>query len=452
MKIVGLGGGSLYFRRVLPDLILSEELSAAAIVLYDIDLKKVEMMADMGRGLAQKAGVNLNIRATDNLADAVDGADFAISSIGGSGAEITQNVYGSYFHNMDIKIPEKYGIYQVIGDTCGPAGMMMGLRSIPAYMQVCREMEKRCPDVIFFNHSNPMAILCRAMHKYTDLNVYGICHGVQHGITCISEILDIPSHEIDCAWVGTNHYYWFTKIYHQGKNVYPELKEQMGKNEFPEGRELSTRLSTIYNYQIVYPEDDHIIEFYPFLTQIENNEELPYQLQKSRENHGYSSHISKLDFKSPDLEVKKEFYINYQSLLDKTELPSRRDNSITGEGVGKIISAIATGKREICIINKENKGIIPNLPETAEVEVEGVTDSTGVRAVEMDKAPLYLKGILEKRFVWHELVADAGVKGDRNLALQALLIDEMAIQPEKADKMLDELLDASRDLLPQFDI
>jgi alpha-galactosidase/6-phospho-beta-glucosidase family protein len=63
---------------------------------------------------------------------------------------------------------------------------------------------------------------------------------------------------------------------------------------------------------------------------------------------------------------------------------------------------------------------------------------------------MVLKGLLEKRFVWHELVADAAVKGDRNLALQALLIDEMAILPEKAEAMLDELLLASRDLLPQF--
>jgi alpha-galactosidase/6-phospho-beta-glucosidase family protein len=68
----------------------------------------------------------------------------------------------------------------------------------------------------------------------------------------------------------------------------------------------------------------------------------------------------------------------------------------------------------------------------------------------MDKAPLHLKGILEKRFVWHELVAEAAIKGDRNLALQALLIDEMAIMPDKAHDMLEELLIASKDMLPQF--
>ena len=154
-KIVCLGGGSLYFRRALPDLMLSEDLAGSEIVLYDIDAEKVERMAAMGRRLAERAGTGFTVRASTDKADAVDGADFALSSIGGCGAEVTPNVYSSNYHNADIRIPAKYGICQVIGDTCGPAGMMMALRSIPAYIDLCREMEKRCPGVVLLNHSNP---------------------------------------------------------------------------------------------------------------------------------------------------------------------------------------------------------------------------------------------------------------------------------------------------------
>ena len=127
-----------------------------------------------------------------------------------------------------------------------------------------------------------------------------------------------------------------------------------------------------------------------------------------------------------------------------------QDNSITGEGISSLIAAIAKGRRQVHIVNVANQGAIGNLPATAEVELEGVTDASGVRPIQTGQAPMVLKGLLEKRFVWQELVADAAVKGDRNLALQALLVDEMAILPEKAEAMLDELLLASRDLLPQF--
>jgi alpha-galactosidase/6-phospho-beta-glucosidase family protein len=119
--------------------------------------------------------------------------------------------------------------------------------------------------------------------------------------------------------------------------------------------------------------------------------------------------------------------------------------------LGSLIEDIAHGKRRVHIVNIPNNGAIPNLPDHAIMEIDGVTDSCGVRGIHMGEAPLWLKGFLEKRIAWQELVADAGVKGDRNLALQALLLDEMAIVPEKAEKMLDELLAASKDLLPQFE-
>ena len=224
---------------------------------------------------------------------------------------------------------------------------------------------------------------------------------------------------------------------------------RVAKRQAPKGRVLSARLSQIYGYHIVYPSDDHIIEFYPFLTQVQGGpKNLPYGMYESLLGHGYET--GKPNAAPAEPEIRADFFKEYQELLDEIQLPDVQDNSITGEGIASLISAIANGRREIYIVNVANQGAITNLPATAEVELEGVTDSGGVRAIQMGEVPPVLKGILEKRFVWHELVADAAVKGDRNLALQALLIDEMAILPDKAEAMLDELLLASKELLPQF--
>ena len=451
VKIVCLGGGSLYFRRALPDLLLSEDLAGSEIVLYDIDAEKVERMATMGQRLAIGAGTGFAVRASTDKDDAVDGADFALSSIGGCGAEVTPNVYHSNYHNADIRIPGQYGISQVIGDTCGPAGMMMALRSIPAYIELCRVMEQRCPKVVLLNHSNPMAVVCRALHKYTDLTVIGICHGVQAGIAYAAEILELPAAELNCVWVGTNHYFWFTEVKHKNEDIYPELMRRVAERQAPKGRRLSAALSQIYGHHIVYPSDDHIVEFYPFLTQVaEGMGHLPYDMTESLKQHGYDPDAPAPSSGPAGPEVRAAFFAGYQDLLDQTELPAELDNSITGEGIAALIGAIAHGRRQVHIVNVANQGAIANLPATAEVELEGVTDASGVRPIQVGEAPLVLKGLLEKRFAWHELVADAAVTGDRNLALQALLLDEMAILPEKAEAMLDELLLASRDRLPQF--
>ena len=450
-KIVCLGGGSIYFHWGMIDLVVHPELAGSELVLYDLDAEKIRIVAGLARRLVREAGTRMKVRTTTDLADAVDGADFAISSIGGSGAEVTPNVYASRFHDADMRIPAKYGIHQVIGDTAGPAGMMMGLRSIPAYLRICREMERRCPDAILFNHSNPMAVLMRAMHKYTSINAIGICHGVQGGIHHTAELLGLPAEELECTWIGTNHFYWFTRVLHNGKDIYDTLREKVRRDP-PAKSRFSYTLSEIFDHVIVYASDDHVIEFFPFLTQLPGGQkDMPYGLATSAREHSYDETKPPTQKAAPA--ERAAFFREYRKMVDRVKMPptSKRGKSgIGGEEVGGMMSAIATGGRRLCIVNIANRGSIPNLPPDAEVEVEAVTDRRGVRGLDMSECPRALKAILEKRFVWQDLVADAATTGDRKLALQAFLLDEMSIWPEKAEAMLDELLLASRELLPQF--
>ncbi|MBN1673495.1 MAG: hypothetical protein JXR37_20790 [Kiritimatiellae bacterium] len=446
-KIVCLGGAGGYFKGLLPRLMVCEGLAGSEVVLYDLDRDRAELMAGMGTRLAGGAGTGCRVRACGELGEAVDGADFAISAIGGSGAGL--GVYGSRHHNADIAIPAKYGIYQIIGDTGGPAGMMMGLRSVPVYLNFCRELEKRAPNAILLNHSNPMAVLCRAMHKYSTVTTYGICHGVQGGIRRAAEVLGLPPRELECVWIGTNHYYWIIRLLHKGTDVYPELLRRTAEEKPPEGQALTAKLSTVYGYRVLYADDSHAVEFYPFLAQVNGPDDLPYDLKKKVKGHGFTMP----EEQAPEPETpaaRAEGLRQLEQNLAEVKLPGKPQAGALGEEVEGIMSAIALGRRELCIVNMANGGTIPNLPATAEVEVEGVTDSLGVRPIQVGEAPPILKAILEKRFVWHELVADAAVKGDRKLALQALMLDEMAILPEKTEAMLDELLLASKDLLPQF--
>ena len=449
-KIVCLGAGSLYFKRAIADLLVSDGLSGSELVLFDIDQEKSTIMAAMGERLAREAGTGCSVRSAATLADAVDGADYALSSIGGSGASITPRVYMSYYHNADIRISARYGIQQLIADTCGPGAMMMAFRSVPAYIAMCREMEKRCPDAILFNHSNPMAVLCRAMHKHTDIQVVGVCHGVQGGIMEVAKVLELQPRDLDCLWIGTNHYYWLTRVAHLGRDLYPELRRRLAASDVPERARMSAKLSDIYGFRILYAPDDHVIEFYPFLAQVKGGVDgLPENLAREARER-FPTEDPTPPGTAPSAETRDAFFAEYRKIVEQTSLPEQQSDTLTGEGIASVIGAIAAGRRQVCIANIANQGCIPNLPSTAEVEVEALTDSCGLRGLQMGEAPLHLKGILEKRFVWHELVADAAVKGDRNLALQALMVDEMAILPDKAEAMLDELLEASRDLLPQF--
>lgn len=451
-KIACLGAGSYYFPRALGDIATTEGLRGSEVTLYDIDTEKARIMARLGRRFARESGIRLKVRACEELADAVDGADFAISSIGGSGPSLG-GVYGTEVHRADMSIPARHGIYQIVGDTGGPAGMMMGLRSIPVYLSICAEMERRCPDVVVLNHSNPMAVLCRAMIKYSGIqNVIGICHGVQGGIMQLAELLAVEPEELETVWIGTNHYYWFTRIHVNGRDAYAEAMAKAKARRHPHGEIMSAALSDAYGYRLVYQEDGHTLEFYPYLAQAGDPMDIPYGYAEkvgARYQELHPKPTRKLSREEQGAQRRRGLR-EFAARLKTYSLPEPEVSVIRGEGIASLIEAIAAGERQVRIVNIPNRGAVPNLPSHAVLEVEGVTDSCGVRGIHAGEAPLSLMGMLQKRIAWQELVVDAGAKGDRNLALQALLLDEMAVTPEASEAMLDELLAASKDLLPQF--
>jgi alpha-galactosidase len=430
-KIVLLGGGSAFFRTVIGEFAITEELSGSDVVFYDVEEPQMEIIAKYGRRAAQQTGVNLKISWTTDLAEAVDGADFAVSSIGVSGPD-------RKYHELDITIPAKYGIYQTTGDTTGPGGLFAGFRSLPIFLGICREMEKRCPEVIFLNHSNPMVMICRAMIKHTGIKkVIGLCHGAQGTISYLAQVLEVPVEELDVITVGLNHLLWVTRLRHNGKDLYPLLKEKLDATETPNGKIFCKKLFDIYGYYPVNA-DRHIIEFYPFLLQARDPENLPYGL-RLRTKMIEESRRSRDD--------------TYEKMLRQAngEEPIQIPKRLSPEAIGKLIATISLNRRETHIVNIPNNGSVPNLPDYAIVEVQGVTDSQGFRGLYMGEIPLPVVGILQARVLQQELAVDAGVYGDRNLALQALIADEFTTSIEDAEAMLDELLTVHAGMLPQFE-
>jgi alpha-galactosidase/6-phospho-beta-glucosidase family protein len=277
---------------------------------------------------------------------------------------------------------------------------------------------------------------------------------VQEGIQLVSGLLGIPAQELDCVWIGTNHYHWFTRVCHRGKDMMPEVWRRAAEEPAPP-HEFSNRLSRIYQVRICYPSDDHIVEFYPFLAQVRDFAELPESL---RDDHFmqdlmpyYTGKKSMAEYAAECARVPRERVLaEYGEKLKKAQLPKGPDDPLADEGLARIIASIAHGRRTVCILNVPNGSSVPNLPKDALLETECVTDSCGYRTLSMGDAPRILKGMLEKWFAWQECVAAAAVKGDRRMALQAMMLDETAILPDKSEAMLNELLENSRGMLPQF--
>lgn len=457
MKIVCLGGGGLYFVRPVADFALCEELHGSTIVLYDIDRDRAELMAKMGRRFSRTAGARLRFRVAETLHEAVDSCDFVLTSIGGAGASGAAGYYDSPVHLGDKLICARHGVQQVVGDTAGPAAMMAAFRSIPIHLEICRAVSKYAPNAVLLNHANPMAVLCRAMIKYSDVqSVIGICHGVQNGVRHVAHILDVPPEALEVVWIGTNHYHWMMRLRYQGKDIMPRFRKRVREVKCEPQQQMCAELSDIYGHWIVYPEDDHTIEFYPYLSGLDGPDRLPFALS----DNVFSKRVQGLwdgsetleELRQRDREIDRPQMLKaYAKQLSEYPLPTEPENPILGEGTASLITDIAAGRRVVHICNVPNQGAVANLPAEALLEVEAVTDSAGVRPIWAGEAPLALEALLRKRIAWQEIVVDAGVTGNRKLALQAMQIDEGAIPPKAADKLLSELFANNKGRLPTFE-
>ena len=184
IKITFMGAGSTVFaRNVLGDCMCTPALRESEIALYDIDEKRLEdsriILSAINHNVNEDRAVIKTYLGAENRKDALRDADFVVNAIQVGGYEPCTVT--------DFEIPKKYGIKQTIADTLGIGGIMRALRTIPVLEELARDMEEVCPNTLFLNYSNPMAMLTGYMQRFTKIRTVGLCHSVQ---VCSQKLLE----------------------------------------------------------------------------------------------------------------------------------------------------------------------------------------------------------------------------------------------------------------------
>ena len=170
-KIAIIGAGGVVFPlRLVGDLLSFPELRGCTLALMDIDLERAERTADAARELVAYCGFPTRVEATTDRRRALDGADYVI---------VTFQVGGLEAFRLDVEIPRRYGVDQLVGDTLGPGGVFRFLRSAPAYRAIAEDMRRLCPDALLINYANPMAMNCWYLSRL-GIETVGLCHSVQN--------------------------------------------------------------------------------------------------------------------------------------------------------------------------------------------------------------------------------------------------------------------------------
>ena len=197
-KFAFIGGGSFGFTRTLvKDLLTFPAFADAEIALMDIDEERLSYIRQACEKIVRAGNYPARITATTNRAEALKDADGVLCTILSGDVDVWQH---------DILIPKKYGVDINVGDTRGPAGIFRFLRTIPVMLDICADIEKYCPDAIFLNYTNPMAMLCRAMQeKYPNLKITGLCHSVQGTASMLAKWVGADPKDVTYTCAGVNH-------------------------------------------------------------------------------------------------------------------------------------------------------------------------------------------------------------------------------------------------------
>jgi alpha-galactosidase/6-phospho-beta-glucosidase family protein len=227
-KIAVVGGGSYQWgTKIIQDVALNEDLRGSVLTLHDIDPEALDDLYRWGVKMVGLAGSDLALEKTDDLDEALSGADFVVLCISTGGLDAMA---------PDVEIPARYGVIQTVGDTVGPGGLFRGLRNIPVVVDIARAMEERCPDAVMLNLTNPMTTLTRAMSKTTQVRCIGLCHELFSTLAMLSWMFDVPEEALDVKVAGVNHFIWITRVAVRGKDV---TKEAFRRISDGEAREIS---------------------------------------------------------------------------------------------------------------------------------------------------------------------------------------------------------------------
>lgn len=457
-KIVVIGAGSASFGlNTLASLMMSNRLRGSELALVDKNSESLSLVGLLAERLNSEWQSGMHIMRHSDHRTALEAADYVIVSI-----EVTPR---EKLWKSDYEIPLKYGVRQPYAENGGPGGFAHAARNIGPILDIAHDMEKICPHAWMLNFSNPMIRLCDAVNRYSKINVVGLCHQIYMVYAVAGQLLrhdlkiEIKEEFINTAATpyqasirrgivrqvidriniiaaGINHFTWVLSIHDRrtGEDLYPLFRDRWDAVD-PGFEPLTKR---VFEHFGLFPVagDEHICEYLPWLSDPvtkpwEKYDVMLYEwdLKERMRFKGYDD-IAKMGAGTMDIEDLKD------------------EDS---EGAVELIQALASGDDHFHLaVNLPNRGYIANLPDESIVEVPGIANGLGVHGLGIGELPQGIAELCRRELTTAQLCVDAVVCGDRNLAMQSLLLDPVIRDIDVARQILEDYLSTYRDFLPQF--
>lgn len=434
-KIAFIGAGSFGFtRELVRDILTFPALADSEIALMDIDEERLSYIKEACDKIVAAGNYPAKVTATLDRVEALKGAD---------GVAITILSGGPSIFRTDIEIPMKYGVDICVGDTRGPSGIFRFLRTAPVMLDICRDIERYCPDAIVLNYTNPMAMLCRYLQSETSLNITGLCHSVQGTAQMLARWIGAKDEEVSYLCAGINHQAFYLDYKVNGKDAYPAIREAVKRPE-------------IYNEEIVRNEMFLNLGYFPTESSGHNSEYNPWFRKNKEEIEKYCTHSTGWN-PGEHAYILNRYFDREKTWKDEIKAWLAEDTVDLNRGeeyAANIFNAVFGDHTPFEFNgNVRNYGLIDDLPEGCCVEVPAVATRTGILPMHVGKLPDQLALLIGNSARCEELAVKGCIAGDREMIYHAVLFDPLTttqLDMAGTRRMVEEMFEANKELLPQF--
>lgn len=450
-RIAMIGAGSGFTLSVANPLCKSEILKDATFVLMDPNAQRAEVRAKEVRDIAAKAGAALRVETTTDLRYALEGARFVVTAC--------EKNRGPYWIR-DLEIPRAHGVHQLLGENGGPGGQAHALRNITMFMEICAAIREVAPDAWLLNFTNPMSFLCTYLQKRSGVKAMGFCHQVHGSFGVVAEMLGFEPGELQVITGGINHMNFLMDIRKRGtgESFMVEFLERVRQSEWwqknrpliPEQTFTLEVLEAFGVYPVGY--DGHIVEYIPFFHEPERWAERGF--------HPYDVELKKyMEYDRRKKEAREKAQAGLQEThlqkvemqVDRFPFPRDPEHSYYKEDPAYVMEALLTNTPAYFdAMVLVNHGAIDNLPADAVVDVPALVVGGEARGVHVGALPPFAAELCRRQIAIHELVVDAAMTGNRQLALQAMALDPYVRSLTQAKRILADFLQEYAAELPQF--
>lgn len=440
-----IGAASTTFGpKVLRDILNHPHVAGSTLRFVDINAERLAIYDKLAHKLNRFLETPITIESTTERRAVLAGSDYVIISVD-----------TGHYHTweQDFTVPVKHGSRQILGELGGPGGLFHSLRQIPLHLEIARDIEERCPEAMVMIASNPLNRICLALERYAQVGqIVGLCHGVEMALYLfLNRIMNIDGDDMEVTAAGTNHLTWILNLWHKktGENLIPLMRESLNKMQTNE-QSLSRKLLDIYGY-FSGTLDSHAGEYIPYAHEFYGIKGIDFSGHLAQEENRWQ-YLRDLANDDTEWDKFEQHYGDQSNLSEELRIdPFFAPRSWADTLAFPIISAI-TGNyfHRMPAINMVNTGQITNLPTGIFVETPGVVDGSGIYPVSIGELPRSLAAFNRRDIDQMELIVEAGVMGNRNLVLQAMLLDPIIDSAINAENMLDDMLKINERYLPQF--